>query len=751
MKPKEIENTTWIQDFPRRISVIGTAMNEETSDHIDDEVDCKYLSKSGSNTISTCNSTVIAPTEFNMMTMLNKNLLNTIFKFNPFSKLKRFLVKKTGVEKTYYSLAEVLIKLKNIIRGEGMFDYANPSIILCSADLEEALNMKALHVTEIRDLVLSQMTKPPEQNLREFTQQTPDYISKTNLNLEPNYNHQQPQPLRIIRKANISKVIYMDKNAKFTLKPKFLKVIHSTPGADLKQTIFSYEEVTFQLSKYILSRKDDIFDIRNIKVALVENDLIGYAFGVKAFHRCQINNFIRNQLIPINPTCPTDMSNVRQNDNSPAVKVMSTGENVYIATVKENISLSRPSNPQGQNYPVLSSAFDLPTCFLNSCGKQNRAKKRNNAEKGEEQTTLAKQIKTTRQEENCSLGIEEITGGDVSQDETIRSKKIATDTAQENDIKEIQLLKKDMETLFAEKTTIEKQLKELEKIADDKKQKEVDIEKKFSVEKADLLMQVTDKEKALKDANTDRANLLKQIKRMEVEADLNDGYKKEIIELGAEMLKKKCKQYDDEASKNKILTIRLEQQKREFIALKETKKVETAGNILNTDIPVLRTLEGHRDTRSSGLTFRNMTSLLEDGISAPFSRPQAKAKVINHEECGIDVDIYSGILEALKETKKHKSDAEIQQRYGMLLEDLVERMPCAREKVVKSLNKAFRTLIPDITFENAPGASLKHSPMNTMSENAPLNPSYQKQFVTLSPRNMIQQKVTQTSINSKPV
>ena len=40
--------------------------------------------------------------------------------------------------------------LKDAIRGEGLNDEKNPSIILCSRDLEEALNMKALHVTEIR-------------------------------------------------------------------------------------------------------------------------------------------------------------------------------------------------------------------------------------------------------------------------------------------------------------------------------------------------------------------------------------------------------------------------------------------------------------------------------------------------------------------------------------------------------------------------------------------------------------------------
>jgi len=136
------------------------------------------------NTMNTNNSAVITPVE------LNKNLLNTLFKFNPLSKLKRFLIDKTGVEKTFYSLAEILTILKNIIRGEGMFDHANPSVIICSPELERALNMKALHVTEIRDLVLSQITKVPDQSLREkFTQQincrgTTINISRTNLNLE---------------------------------------------------------------------------------------------------------------------------------------------------------------------------------------------------------------------------------------------------------------------------------------------------------------------------------------------------------------------------------------------------------------------------------------------------------------------------------------------------------------------------------------------------------------------------------------
>jgi hypothetical protein len=45
---------------------------------------------------------------------------------------------------------QVLNILKEIIRDEGMFDHRNPVIILCGGELEKALNMKALHVTELR-------------------------------------------------------------------------------------------------------------------------------------------------------------------------------------------------------------------------------------------------------------------------------------------------------------------------------------------------------------------------------------------------------------------------------------------------------------------------------------------------------------------------------------------------------------------------------------------------------------------------
>ena len=104
-----------------------------------------------------------------------------------------------------------------------MFDHANLSIILCSKDLEEALNMKAFHVTETRDLVLSHITKIPNQDLRDMSRnQKINHcrgndmdVSRTNLNNEVTQNVIPPVPITI-RTANISTAFFTNKNAQFS-------------------------------------------------------------------------------------------------------------------------------------------------------------------------------------------------------------------------------------------------------------------------------------------------------------------------------------------------------------------------------------------------------------------------------------------------------------------------------------------------------------------------------------------------------
>ena len=214
---------------------------------------------------------------------LNKKLLSTLFNVKP--KFNTFLFNKTGVERSYYTLIEIFIILKKIIREEKLFDQTNPSIVMCSPELEEAINVKALLVTQIRNYVLSQLT-PTQITVTNIFQ-------ATNTGIEMSTNDVHPTPV------NHSLNTHLMNDSKFLLKPRFLNVLRSVHGCDQTKTIFTYQEVLSLLSSYILSRKDEIFDHRNIMLALVKNDPIGGVFDVKVFHRCQVKNLLNTQLVSV--------------------------------------------------------------------------------------------------------------------------------------------------------------------------------------------------------------------------------------------------------------------------------------------------------------------------------------------------------------------------------------------------------------------------------------------------------------------
>ena len=101
-------------------------------------------------------------------------------------------------------------------------------------------------------------------------------------------------------------------NDRFHLRPKFLKLIQSMSGVGQGRTIFGFREVTELLSEYIRIKRHSIFDIRNIKIALIHNDPLGEAFNVQAFHRGQVENLLRSQLFPVTIIPVSTTSRLRQ-------------------------------------------------------------------------------------------------------------------------------------------------------------------------------------------------------------------------------------------------------------------------------------------------------------------------------------------------------------------------------------------------------------------------------------------------------
>lgn len=64
------------------------------------------------------------------------------------------------------------------------------------------------------------------------------------------------------------------------------------------------------ISAYIQAHKETFIDKRNINLIMVDGDPLGEAFGVKAFHQCQVYHLIKSQLVAVDDNHSSDAETV---------------------------------------------------------------------------------------------------------------------------------------------------------------------------------------------------------------------------------------------------------------------------------------------------------------------------------------------------------------------------------------------------------------------------------------------------------
>jgi hypothetical protein len=171
-----------------------------------------------------------------------------------------------------------------------------------------ALNMRALHVTEIRAIVHSQLMRLPDNkqdiirrqnSMQQHNYSLRDSVQQQVLIPKDNSDKTLPQPTvstsqtsviqqsvngnpapqtsnngnlpvvapqtSVTRSNNAvapeNSTDYTNINARFTLKSEFRSVLSTLPTFNQNQTLFSYKEVATLLSKYILSKKKNFSSI----------------------------------------------------------------------------------------------------------------------------------------------------------------------------------------------------------------------------------------------------------------------------------------------------------------------------------------------------------------------------------------------------------------------------------------------------------------------------------------------------------
>ena len=205
-------------------------------------------------------------------------LYNIIITTSLFSFLKGQGLNTNGIPK-----ATVLQKVKEAILTGKHFDEKNPCIILCdgSQQLENIFGMKALHVCQVQTALAKSMVD----------HDTPENSSDSDYESGAEAEAGETP-------ATDSKAPVANPHTKFKLSEK-LRQLFVSAALVTDQELFTFTEAAGLLSSYIISRKDHIFDSRNIMVALVGQDPLGSVFNLTAFHRSQASTFLKRHLIPV--------------------------------------------------------------------------------------------------------------------------------------------------------------------------------------------------------------------------------------------------------------------------------------------------------------------------------------------------------------------------------------------------------------------------------------------------------------------
>lgn len=217
----------------------------------------------------------------------NRSLLNSVFKFKELSKLCKFVKEKGKIQKSLFTLGEILAVIHNTVIREGLYDERNPPLIICSDEMENAINMKALHTGEMRSVVLRHLQMiSNEEFIGRYCQEFDS----------PNRPTAPARPLDFMS-SNVYRLMSVP-TGRYTCKPDFLAVLNTILNPDEDKVVFTFTEIISAFGKYILTHKEKFIDDRNSGVAIIKGDLLESVFKVSAFHKCQATYFVRNQLIP---------------------------------------------------------------------------------------------------------------------------------------------------------------------------------------------------------------------------------------------------------------------------------------------------------------------------------------------------------------------------------------------------------------------------------------------------------------------
>jgi hypothetical protein len=211
--------------------------------------------------------------------------LNSTYRFIEGSPLRPFILQKTKHCPDVFSLKELMYTLKNIIVQERLYDESNPAIILCSQEMETALDLFSLHCQQVEAVLCRHLT-----------------LVQSHVNLIPPETPDEPSTSTVVCLQSVSRKRSLDEgrcsfhDILWTIHDNFHAVLSTLPEFDFQTKTYRYSDIANYTSQYILSKRKTFFDKRNISVAHLNGDPLSHVFKVSAFHHDQIHSLIRGSI-----------------------------------------------------------------------------------------------------------------------------------------------------------------------------------------------------------------------------------------------------------------------------------------------------------------------------------------------------------------------------------------------------------------------------------------------------------------------
>ena len=198
--------------------------------------------------------------------------LSSQVQFEPGSTIKSYLVNKGMPERELYLVGEILTRIKTQVTKDKPFDQRNPSVIICNDELESTFKCAAIDVTQIRSVIFSQSE----------VVSTPKHLVE---------NPTKHNSRRGKANTNTNQTEY------YQLKKDFKRIMESVQL--LEKDLYTIEEASLVLFRYILKKRKILLDPRNISIVQLEGDPLGEVIQLKHFHRRQALMILKKQLTEV--------------------------------------------------------------------------------------------------------------------------------------------------------------------------------------------------------------------------------------------------------------------------------------------------------------------------------------------------------------------------------------------------------------------------------------------------------------------